>query len=86
MDRELPRSALSINNRNELRNVLHLHSLYKQNKVKDEGVSPHSLVSDPIELGQTDQGSSVCAHCRELEPGPGAALLWICLEVSIPSP
>ncbi|NXL78771.1 MINY4 hydrolase, partial [Leptocoma aspasia] len=34
MDRELPRSALSINNRNELRNVLHLHSLYKHNKAK----------------------------------------------------
>ncbi|NXA14654.1 MINY4 hydrolase, partial [Sapayoa aenigma] len=35
MDRELPRSAASINNRNELRNVLHLHSLYKQNKAKE---------------------------------------------------
>ncbi|NWI26900.1 MINY4 hydrolase, partial [Sula dactylatra] len=35
MDREHPRSALSINNRNELRNVLHLHSLYKQNKAKE---------------------------------------------------
>ncbi|XP_025928339.1 probable ubiquitin carboxyl-terminal hydrolase MINDY-4 [Apteryx rowi] len=35
MDREFPRSALSINNRNELRDVLHLHSLYKQNKAKE---------------------------------------------------
>ncbi|XP_013037931.3 probable ubiquitin carboxyl-terminal hydrolase MINDY-4 isoform X1 [Anser cygnoides] len=35
MDQELPRSALSINNRNELRNILHLHSLYKQNKAKE---------------------------------------------------
>ncbi|NXS55288.1 MINY4 hydrolase, partial [Brachypteracias leptosomus] len=35
MDRELPRSELSINNRNELRNVLHLHSLYKQNKATE---------------------------------------------------
>ncbi|NWT51262.1 MINY4 hydrolase, partial [Erythrocercus mccallii] len=35
MDRELPRSELSINNRNELRTVLHLHSLYKQNKAKE---------------------------------------------------
>ncbi|NXO79403.1 MINY4 hydrolase, partial [Sitta europaea] len=35
MDRELPRSALSINNRSELRTVLHLHSLYKQNKAKE---------------------------------------------------
>ncbi|KAM6422115.1 putative ubiquitin carboxyl-terminal hydrolase MINDY-4 [Rhynochetos jubatus] len=35
MDQELPRSAFSINNRNELRNVLHLHSLYKQNKAKE---------------------------------------------------
>ncbi|NXO31861.1 MINY4 hydrolase, partial [Cisticola juncidis] len=35
MDRELPRSELSINNRNELRSVLHLHSLYKQNKAKE---------------------------------------------------
>ncbi|XP_005512473.2 probable ubiquitin carboxyl-terminal hydrolase MINDY-4 [Columba livia] len=35
MDREHPRSAHSINNRNELRNVLHLHSLYKQNKAKE---------------------------------------------------
>ncbi|NXE07589.1 MINY4 hydrolase, partial [Lophotis ruficrista] len=35
MDQELPRSPLSINNRNELRNVLHLHSLYKQNKAKE---------------------------------------------------
>ncbi|NXG13923.1 MINY4 hydrolase, partial [Grallaria varia] len=35
MDQELPRSALSINKRNELRNVLHLHSNYKQNKAKE---------------------------------------------------
>ncbi|NXC88807.1 MINY4 hydrolase, partial [Cercotrichas coryphoeus] len=35
MDRELPRSALSINNRSELRDVLHLHSLYRQNKAKE---------------------------------------------------
>ncbi|NWX96137.1 MINY4 hydrolase, partial [Nothoprocta ornata] len=35
MDREFPHSALSINNRNELRDVLHLHSLYKQNKAKE---------------------------------------------------
>uniref|UniRef100_A0A8C2TE94 Ubiquitin carboxyl-terminal hydrolase MINDY n=1 Tax=Coturnix japonica TaxID=93934 RepID=A0A8C2TE94_COTJA len=35
MDQELPRSELSINNRNELRNVLHLQSLYKQNKAKE---------------------------------------------------
>ncbi|XP_068790241.1 probable ubiquitin carboxyl-terminal hydrolase MINDY-4 isoform X3 [Struthio camelus] len=35
MDRECPRSTLSINNRNELRNVLHLNSLYKQNKAKE---------------------------------------------------
>ncbi|XP_062424736.1 probable ubiquitin carboxyl-terminal hydrolase MINDY-4 isoform X2 [Rhea pennata] len=35
MDQEFPRSALSISNRNELRNVLHLHSLYKQNKAKE---------------------------------------------------
>ncbi|NXX21668.1 MINY4 hydrolase, partial [Podargus strigoides] len=35
MDQELPRSELSINNRNELRSVLHLHSLYKQNKAKE---------------------------------------------------
>uniref|UniRef100_A0A8C3TJL7 Ubiquitin carboxyl-terminal hydrolase MINDY n=1 Tax=Catharus ustulatus TaxID=91951 RepID=A0A8C3TJL7_CATUS len=35
MDEELPRSALSINNRNELRNVLHLHSLYRHNKAKE---------------------------------------------------
>ncbi|NXP72320.1 MINY4 hydrolase, partial [Ramphastos sulfuratus] len=35
MDREFPRSELSINNRNELCSVLHLHSLYKQNKAKE---------------------------------------------------
>ncbi|XP_005150072.2 probable ubiquitin carboxyl-terminal hydrolase MINDY-4 isoform X1 [Melopsittacus undulatus] len=35
MDQELPRSEHSINNRNELRNVLHLHSLYKHNKAKE---------------------------------------------------
>lgn len=40
MDREHPRSAHSINNRNELRNVLHLHSLYKQNKVRKGIVLP----------------------------------------------
>uniref|UniRef100_A0A8D0G8E5 Ubiquitin carboxyl-terminal hydrolase MINDY n=1 Tax=Sphenodon punctatus TaxID=8508 RepID=A0A8D0G8E5_SPHPU len=34
MDQEFPRTALSINNRNELRKTLHLQSLYKQNKVK----------------------------------------------------
>ncbi|KAF4800200.1 hypothetical protein TURU_046923 [Turdus rufiventris] len=35
MDQELPRSELSINNRTELRNVLHLHSLYRHNKAKE---------------------------------------------------
>lgn len=35
MDEEFPRTALSINNRNELRTVLHLHSLYKENKTKE---------------------------------------------------
>ncbi|XP_060638631.2 probable ubiquitin carboxyl-terminal hydrolase MINDY-4 [Anolis sagrei] len=35
MDEEFPRTALSINNRNELRNILHLQSLYKLNKVKE---------------------------------------------------
>ncbi|XP_061443612.1 probable ubiquitin carboxyl-terminal hydrolase MINDY-4 isoform X2 [Rhineura floridana] len=35
MDEEFPRTALSINNRNELRNVLHLQSLCKQNKAKE---------------------------------------------------
>ncbi|XP_025050684.1 probable ubiquitin carboxyl-terminal hydrolase MINDY-4, partial [Alligator sinensis] len=35
MDQEFPRSALSINNRNELRNVLHIQSLYKENKAKE---------------------------------------------------
>ncbi|XP_064018436.1 probable ubiquitin carboxyl-terminal hydrolase MINDY-4 isoform X1 [Pogoniulus pusillus] len=38
MDKEFPRSALSINNRNELCSVLHLHSLYKQNKAKENPV------------------------------------------------
>eukprot|EP00062_Callorhinchus_milii_P023624 gi/632982668/ref/XP_007908263.1/ PREDICTED: protein FAM188B [Callorhinchus milii] len=32
MDQEFPRSETSINNRNELKKVLHLESLYKQNK------------------------------------------------------
>nr|XP_028605534.1 probable ubiquitin carboxyl-terminal hydrolase MINDY-4 isoform X1 [Podarcis muralis] len=35
MDEELPRTALSINNRNELRNVLHLQFLCKQNKARE---------------------------------------------------
>ncbi|KAM3822772.1 putative ubiquitin carboxyl-terminal hydrolase MINDY-4 [Vipera latastei] len=35
MDEEFPRTAFSINNRNELRNILHLQSLYKQNKAKE---------------------------------------------------
>ncbi|XP_063157961.1 probable ubiquitin carboxyl-terminal hydrolase MINDY-4 [Candoia aspera] len=35
MDEEFPRTALSINNRNELRSVLHLQSLYKQNKARE---------------------------------------------------
>ncbi|KAM6452915.1 putative ubiquitin carboxyl-terminal hydrolase MINDY-4 isoform 1-T1 [Liasis olivaceus] len=35
MDEEFPRTALSINNRNELRSVLHLQSLCKQNKAKE---------------------------------------------------
>lgn len=33
MDQERPRSDLSINNRNDLRKVLHLEFLYKENKV-----------------------------------------------------
>ncbi|XP_069503807.1 probable ubiquitin carboxyl-terminal hydrolase MINDY-4 [Ambystoma mexicanum] len=35
MDQELPRSERSINNRNELRKLLNLDSLYKQNKMKE---------------------------------------------------
>ncbi|XP_077159516.1 putative ubiquitin carboxyl-terminal hydrolase MINDY-4 [Paroedura picta] len=35
MDQELPRTALSINNRNELRKVLHLQTLYKLNKTRE---------------------------------------------------
>ncbi|KAH0627645.1 hypothetical protein JD844_003673 [Phrynosoma platyrhinos] len=35
MDEEFPCTALSINNRNELRNILHLQSLYKMNKAKE---------------------------------------------------
>ncbi|KAL8164825.1 UNVERIFIED_CONTAM: hypothetical protein K2H54_009291 [Gekko kuhli] len=35
MDQELPRTALSINNRNELRKVLHLQALYKLNKTRE---------------------------------------------------
>lgn len=33
MDQERPRSDLSINSRNDLRKVLHLEFLYKENKV-----------------------------------------------------
>nr|XP_056713115.1 probable ubiquitin carboxyl-terminal hydrolase MINDY-4 [Euleptes europaea] len=35
MDQEFPRTALSINNRNELRKILHLQPLYKLNKTKE---------------------------------------------------
>ncbi|XP_047550375.1 probable ubiquitin carboxyl-terminal hydrolase MINDY-4 isoform X1 [Lutra lutra] len=35
MDQERPRSDLSINSRNDLRKVLHLEFLYKENKAKD---------------------------------------------------
>ncbi|XP_036183591.1 probable ubiquitin carboxyl-terminal hydrolase MINDY-4 isoform X1 [Myotis myotis] len=35
MDQERPRSALSINSRNNLRKVLHLEFLYKENKAKE---------------------------------------------------
>ncbi|XP_017382596.1 probable ubiquitin carboxyl-terminal hydrolase MINDY-4 isoform X1 [Cebus imitator] len=35
MDQERPRSDLSINNRNDLRKVLHLEFLYKENKAKE---------------------------------------------------
>lgn len=34
MDQERPRSDLSINSRNNLRKVLHLEFLYKENKVR----------------------------------------------------
>lgn len=33
MDEELPRSNSSINNRSDLRRILHLEGLYKKNKV-----------------------------------------------------
>ncbi|XP_054847996.1 probable ubiquitin carboxyl-terminal hydrolase MINDY-4 [Eublepharis macularius] len=35
MDQEFPRTALSINNRNELRKILHLQPFYKLNKTKE---------------------------------------------------
>lgn len=34
MDQERPRCELSINSRNDLRRVLHLEFLYKENKVR----------------------------------------------------
>jgi hypothetical protein len=34
MDQERPRSDLSINSRNDLRKVLHLEFLYRENKVR----------------------------------------------------
>ncbi|XP_063780397.1 probable ubiquitin carboxyl-terminal hydrolase MINDY-4 [Pseudophryne corroboree] len=36
LEEEYPRSPQSINNRNELRNVLHLESLYKENKLAEK--------------------------------------------------
>uniref|UniRef100_W5MTC4 Ubiquitin carboxyl-terminal hydrolase MINDY n=1 Tax=Lepisosteus oculatus TaxID=7918 RepID=W5MTC4_LEPOC len=35
MDQELPRTDLSINNRSDLRRILHLESLYKKNKAQE---------------------------------------------------
>lgn len=43
MDQERPRSDLSINSRNNLRKVLHLEFLYKENKVHAYDVLELSL-------------------------------------------
>ncbi|XP_032093156.1 probable ubiquitin carboxyl-terminal hydrolase MINDY-4 isoform X2 [Thamnophis elegans] len=62
MDEEFPRTALSINNRNELRSVLHLQSLYKQNKAKETPLKTilEIMVSYFLELqgNQTFLGNS----------------------------
>ncbi|KAK9396031.1 putative protein-like [Crotalus adamanteus] len=79
MDEEFPRTALSINNRNELRNVLHLQSLYKQNKAKE---TPFKTILEimasyflELQINQSFLGNSSflenkASHARSTESFP----------------
>ncbi|NXX87267.1 MINY4 hydrolase, partial [Urocolius indicus] len=68
MDRELPRSALSINNRNELRNVLHLHSLYKQNKAKENPLKTLLEIITNYFLEHHGISNSICSSSAQSTP------------------
>ncbi|XP_060542137.1 probable ubiquitin carboxyl-terminal hydrolase MINDY-4 [Pantherophis guttatus] len=80
MDEEFPRTALSINNRNELRSVLHLQSLYKQNKAKEAPLKTilEIMASYFLELqsNQTFLGNSsflenkACHNTRSMQSFP----------------
>ncbi|KAJ7322111.1 hypothetical protein JRQ81_018398 [Phrynocephalus forsythii] len=59
MDEELPRTALSINHRNELRRVLHLQSLYKQNKAKENPLKTILEIMTSYFLEQTSNTKGV---------------------------
>ncbi|XP_058036206.1 probable ubiquitin carboxyl-terminal hydrolase MINDY-4 isoform X2 [Ahaetulla prasina] len=79
MDEEFPRTALSINNRNELRNVLHLQSLYKQNKAKEAPLKTIleimanyflELQSNQTCLGNSSFLENKACHTRSTESFP----------------
>ncbi|XP_053115336.1 probable ubiquitin carboxyl-terminal hydrolase MINDY-4 isoform X2 [Hemicordylus capensis] len=59
MDEEFPRTALSINNRNELRSVLHLQSLYKDNKAKENPLKTIIEIMTSYFLEHTSNSKSI---------------------------
>uniref|UniRef100_A0A8D0L277 Ubiquitin carboxyl-terminal hydrolase MINDY n=1 Tax=Sphenodon punctatus TaxID=8508 RepID=A0A8D0L277_SPHPU len=72
MDQEFPRTALSINNRNELRKTLHLQSLYKQNKAKE---SPLKTIIEIMTRYFMEYFGSINCVKRESTPSSATAVL-----------
>uniref|UniRef100_A0AAR2J491 Ubiquitin carboxyl-terminal hydrolase MINDY n=1 Tax=Pygocentrus nattereri TaxID=42514 RepID=A0AAR2J491_PYGNA len=76
MDEELPRTNLSINNRSDLRRILHLESLYKKNKVRAFLVMK-LLISKIIRICL---GSPSCLHFLQSEEHPLKSMLEIMVK------
>lgn len=84
MDQERPRCELSINSRNDLRRVLHLEFLYKENKVQDlagaaggQGTGQDDSPQCELESAHQPDGALAGLRSRCLtQSGPVMPFLW----------
>ncbi|XP_072536864.1 probable ubiquitin carboxyl-terminal hydrolase MINDY-4 [Salminus brasiliensis] len=75
MDEELPRTSLSINNRSDLRRILHLESLYKRNKSEEHPLKSmlEIVVQERMRKSGDAKRSSVMDSRTRLSGAPASA-------------